>query len=69
MGGILKGAGAGRATSFIVSSKVFWGGDKPNQTGLSRKHVFDACHAALRRLQVDYLDLYFCHRPRSRHAG
>jgi voltage-dependent potassium channel beta subunit len=49
--------------SFVVSSKVFWGGDKPTQRGLSRKHVFDACHAALERLQVDYLDLYFCHRP------
>jgi voltage-dependent potassium channel beta subunit len=49
--------------SFIVSSKVFWGGSKPTQRGLSRKHVTDACHAALRRLQVDYLDLYFCHRP------
>ena len=36
----------------------------PNQEGLSRKHIFEACHAALRRLQVDYLDLYFyCHRP------
>jgi voltage-dependent potassium channel beta subunit len=48
-----------------VSSKVFWGdgGKKPNQTGLSRKHIFEACHAAMRRLQVDYLDLYFCHRP------
>ena len=49
--------------SFCVSSKVFWGGSKPTQMGLSRKHVFDACHAALKRLQVDYLDLYFCHRP------
>ncbi|MCX5496975.1 aldo/keto reductase [Kaistia dalseonensis] len=49
--------------SYIVSSKVFWGGNKPTQRGLSRKHVTDACHAALKRLQVDYLDLYFCHRP------
>ncbi|MDB1125356.1 aldo/keto reductase [Vibrio algarum] len=49
--------------SFIVSSKVFWGGDKPTQRGLSRKHVFDACHAALQRLRVDYLDLFYCHRP------
>ena len=49
--------------SFVVSSKVFWGGSKPTQRGLSRKHVTDACHAALKRLQVDYLDLYFCHRP------
>lgn len=49
--------------SYVVSSKVFWGGDKPTQRGLSRKHVFDACHAALSRLRVDYLDLYYCHRP------
>lgn len=49
--------------SYVVSSKVFWGGDKPTQRGLSRKHVFDACHAALKRLRVDYLDLYYCHRP------
>jgi voltage-dependent potassium channel beta subunit len=52
-------------SSYVVSSKVFFGdgGKKPNQTGLSRKHIFEACHAALRRLQVDYLDLFFCHRP------
>jgi len=54
-------------TSFMVSSKVFWGwrgkANKPNQYGLSRKHVIEACHEALQRLQVDYLDLYFCHRP------
>ena len=62
MGKILKKAGWDR-TTFMVSSKVFWGGKLPNQTGLSKKHVFEACHAALRRLQVDYLDLYFCHRP------
>lgn len=49
--------------SYIVSSKVFWGGEKPTQRGLSAKHVTDAAHAALRRLRVDYLDLYFCHRP------
>ena len=62
MGRILKKKGWGR-DRFVVSSKVFWGGDLPNQEGLSRKHVMEACHAALRRLQVDYLDLYFCHRP------
>ena len=62
MGRILKKMGWGRDT-FIVSSKVFWGGDKPTQQGLSKKHIHDACHAALKRLQVDYLDLYFCHRP------
>jgi voltage-dependent potassium channel beta subunit len=52
-----------RRDSYAVSSKVFWGGDKPTQRGLSAKHVTDACHAALKRLQVEYLDLYFCHRP------
>ena len=53
--------------TWLVSSKVFFGAaeepQKPNQYGLSRKHVFEACHAALRRLQVDYLDFFFCHRP------
>jgi voltage-dependent potassium channel beta subunit len=61
MGNILKKMGWNRDT-YVVSSKVFWGGKLPNQTGLSRKHVTEACHAALKRLQVDYLDLFFCHR-------
>jgi voltage-dependent potassium channel beta subunit len=52
-----------RRDTYVVSSKVFWGGTLPNQKGLSRKHVIEACHAALKRLRVDYLDLYFCHRP------
>jgi len=62
MGTALKRLGWGRDT-YIVSSKAFWGGQLPTQRGLSRKHLTDACHAALRRLQVDYLDLFFCHRP------
>lgn len=62
MGSILRKMGWSRDT-FLVSSKVFWGGDRPTQLGLHRKHVVEACHAALKRLQVDYLDLYFCHRP------
>jgi len=51
--------------SFVVSSKVFFGTENkgPNRVGLSRKHVIEACNGALSRLQVDYLDLYFCHRP------
>lgn len=64
MGEALKRAGWGRDT-YILSSKVIWGAvsdPKPTQRGLHRKHVFEACHDALRRLQVDYLDLYFCHR-------
>jgi voltage-dependent potassium channel beta subunit len=51
---------------WCVSSKVYFGaakGPRPTQKGLSRKHVHDACHDALRRMRVDYLDLYFCHRP------
>lgn len=64
MGAILKASGW-RRSSYIVSSKAYfgWEEDKPNQTGLSRKHLVEACHDALRRLQVDYLDLYYCHRP------
>ena len=66
MGRILKKKKWDR-TSFIVSSKAFWGwrgkNNKPNQTGCSRKHLVEACNEALQRLQVDYLDLYFCHRP------
>ncbi len=51
---------------YCVSSKICFGSDpapRPTQRGLSRKHVIEGCHGALRRLQVDYLDLLFCHRP------
>jgi len=64
MGKALKSLGFSR-DSFCVSSKVFFGRNdhpKPTQRGLSRKHIMEACHQALQRLQVDYLDLYFCHR-------
>ena len=54
-------------TSIVLSSKAYFGWrgkeNKPNQTGLSRKHLTEACHEALQRLRTDYLDLYFCHRP------
>lgn len=64
MGNILKKKTWARS-SYCVSSKVFFGyEDKlPNQVGLSRKHVIEGCNAALKRLQVDYIDLFFCHRP------
>ncbi|TVQ22355.1 MAG: aldo/keto reductase [Spirochaetaceae bacterium] len=65
MGEVLKQNGW-RRDSFIVSSKVFFGflpEKAPTQKGLSRKHVFEACDQALERMQLDYLDLYFCHRP------
>jgi voltage-dependent potassium channel beta subunit len=66
MGRVLKAKGWDR-TSYVISSKVFFGwrgkNNKPNQTGLSRKHITEACHEALQRLQTDYIDLFFCHRP------
>ena len=64
MGAILKKMGWSRDT-YILSSKVFFGagGKLPTQTGLHRKHIVEACNDALKRLQVEYLDLYFCHRP------
>ena len=66
MGRVLKKKNWDR-TSYTISSKAFWGwrgkNNKPNQTGLSRKHLVEACHEALQRLQVDYLDMFFCHRP------
>jgi voltage-dependent potassium channel beta subunit len=66
MGRVLKAKKWDR-TSYTLSSKAFFGWrgkeNKPNQTGLSRKHLTEACNEALQRLQTDYLDLYFCHRP------
>jgi voltage-dependent potassium channel beta subunit len=62
MGKILK-KNAWKRDTYVLSSKVFWGGELPNQKGLSRKHLIEACHASLKRLETDYLDLYFCHRP------
>jgi voltage-dependent potassium channel beta subunit len=64
MGEILKKNQWPRS-SYCLSSKVYFGYEdgKPNQTGLSRKHIIEGCHAALKRLQVDYLDLFYCHRP------
>lgn len=66
MGRILKQKNWERS-SYVLSSKAYFGlkgkDNKPNQAGLSRKHLFEACHDALDRLQVDYLDLYYCHRP------
>ncbi len=64
MGAILKKKNWSR-DSYIVSSKVFFGngGQLPTQKGLSRKHIFEACDQALKRFQLDYLDLFLCHRP------
>ncbi|HVP22403.1 MAG TPA: aldo/keto reductase [Conexivisphaerales archaeon] len=62
MGNVIKRLGWARE-DFVLSSKVFRGGEGPNDRGLSRKHVMEACARSLKRLQVDYLDLFFCHRP------
>ncbi len=62
MGNVIKKLGW-RREDIVVSSKVFWGGEGPNDRGLSRKHIYEACRNSLKRLQLDYLDLFFCHRP------
>jgi voltage-dependent potassium channel beta subunit len=66
MGRVLKKKNWDR-TSYVLSSKAYFGwrgkNNKPNQTGLSRKHLVEACHEAMQRMQTDYLDLFFCHRP------
>lgn len=62
MGNVIKKAGWKRS-DLVISTKLFWGGSKPNQTGLSRKHLIEGARASLARLQMDYVDLIFCHRP------
>jgi voltage-dependent potassium channel beta subunit len=60
MGNVIKDL---KRSDLVISSKVFWPtGPGPNDRGLSRKHITESCHASLKRLRVDYLDLYFCHR-------
>ncbi|MRS05794.1 aldo/keto reductase, partial [bacterium] len=62
MGNVLKRMGW-RRESYVISTKVFWGGNGPNDTGLSHKHIIEGFNNALRRLQLEYVDLVFCHRP------
>jgi voltage-dependent potassium channel beta subunit len=65
MGQVLKRSGWPRK-DLVISTKVFWGGQGPNDRGLSRKHVIEGANAALQRMQLDYVDLIFCHRPDAR---
>ncbi len=62
VGKVIKKAGWKRS-DLVISTKLFWGGVGPNDTGLSRKHIFEGLDASLKRLQLDYVDLLYCHRP------
>ena len=62
MGKVIREKGW-RRSDLVLSTKIFWGGDGPNDTGLSRKHIVEGVEAALDRLQTPYVDLVFCHRP------
>lgn len=62
MGKVIQKAGWKRS-DLVLSTKIFWGGEGPNDRGLSRKHIIEGTEAALKRMQVDYVDLLFCHRP------
>ena len=62
MGEVIQKIGWKRS-DLVVSTKLFWGGSGPNNQGLSRKHLTEGLHASLKRLQMDYVDLLFCHRP------
>lgn len=62
MGNVLKSVGWKRE-SIVVSTKIFWGGDGVNDTGLNYKHLYEGVNNSLKRLQLDYVDLLFAHRP------
>lgn len=52
-----------RREDLVISTKLFWGGNGPNDTGLSRKHLIEGTKNSLKRLKLDYVDMLFCHRP------
>lgn len=62
MGKALKELGWPRK-DYLISTKIFWGGDGPNDRGLSYKHIIEGVNNSLKRLQLDYVDLLFAHRP------
>ena len=62
MGQALKELGWTRK-DYLVSTKIFWGGKGPNDRGLSYKHIIEGVNGALKRLQLDYVDFVFAHRP------
>jgi voltage-dependent potassium channel beta subunit len=62
MGKVLKKTGWKRS-DLVLSTKIFWGGEGANNSGLSYKHIVEGTNASLRRMQTEYVDLIFCHRP------
>jgi voltage-dependent potassium channel beta subunit len=64
MGNVLKRT-AWKRSDLVLSTKIFWGsgGEGPNDTGLSYKHIVEGVNASLSRMQQEYVDLLFCHRP------
>lgn len=62
MGVSLKTLGWKRS-QYVIATKIFWGGSTVNERGVSRKHLIEGLDASLARLQLDYVDLVFAHRP------
>lgn len=62
MGNVIKNAGWTRS-DLVISTKIYWGGEGPNERGLSHKHIIEGVEASLERMQLDYVDLVFAHRP------
>ncbi len=62
MGNVLKQTGW-RRESYVISTKIFWGGEGPNDKGLSYKHIVEGANKALKRMQMEYVDFIFAHRP------
>ncbi|KAJ7560107.1 hypothetical protein O6H91_04G114000 [Diphasiastrum complanatum] len=52
-----------KRSDVVISTKIFWGGPEPNDKGLSKKHIIEGMQASLKRLEMDYVDVLFCHRP------
>jgi len=62
MGKVLKRLAIDRS-ELVISTKIYWGGKTINTRGLSRKHIIEGLNKSLKRLDLDYVDIVFCHRP------